>query len=332
MSYRQLSAEERTLIAKGLNQGLSQSEIGRRLGRAPSTVCRELARNHALWNERIYMNTDAQVQALRRRRQARHRRRLDRRALVRYVLRKLTQGWSPQIIAGRLRRAYPHQEHMRLSAETIYRWIYRDEQCGGSLWQWLHSKHRRRQRQVRYGTGRRHRLAGRVGIEQRQLIVATRGRFGDWEGDSIIGRAGKSAIASSLERKSRWLSAAKLSDRGAMSWSAQAIAAFKRLPGRLRRTLTVDNGSEFYRFAMIERAASMRVYFADPYAAWQRGAIENANGILRRYLPKGTDFNRVSHQTLARIVRMINHRPRKCLDYQTPHEVFQRARRIALGM
>ena len=228
MSYRQLNAEERTLIAKGLAQGLSVREIARRLGRAPSTISRELARNHAPWNERIYMNTEAQVQALRRRHRPRHRRRLDRRALVRYVARKLAQGWSPQIIAGRLRRAYPRARHRRVSTETIYRWIYRDRQHGGGLWQWLHSQHRRRHRQVRYGTGRRHRIAGRVGIEQRQGIVATRGRFGDWEGDSVLGRAGKIAIASRLERKSRWLSAVRLKDRGALSWSAQAIAGLRR--------------------------------------------------------------------------------------------------------
>ncbi len=185
---------------------------------------------------------------------------------------------------------------------------------------------------MRYGTGRRYQIRGRVGIEQREAIVATRRRFGDWEGDSILGRRASSAIASCVERKSRWLSAAKLNDRGALSWSAQAIARFKRLPRRLRRTLTVDNGAEFYRFATIERAVSMRVYFAEPYSAWQRGSIENANGILRRYLPKGTDFNLISDQALAKIAHSINHRPRKCLDYQTPHEVFARAKRVALGM
>ena len=192
MSYRQLNAEERTLIAQGLTQGLSQGEIARRLGRP---------------------------------------------ALVRYVARKLAQGWSPQIIAGRIRRAYPRARHRRVSTETIYRWIYRDQQHGGSLWQWLYSRRRRRHPQVRYGSGRRHQIAGRVGIEQRQGIVATRGRFGDWEGDSVLGRAGKSAIASRVERKSRWLSAVRLKDRGALSWSAQAIAGFRRLPASSKRLI-----------------------------------------------------------------------------------------------
>jgi IS30 family transposase len=328
MSYRQLNVEERTLIARFLSEGCTLREISRRLGRSHSTILREIERN-AL-SEDVYLNTEAHARALKRRRQARHRHRWNHRPLVRYVLKKLAQRFSPEIIAGRIKRDYPRQGAMRICSETIYRWIYRDSQRGGSLWQSLATHRRARRRQRRYATGRRYQMAGRVGIEARCVLVARRARFGDWEGDSIVGRAGESAIASQLERKSRWLTARLLRDRSAQSWNDQAVSALRGLPAKLRRTLTVDNGPEFSGFAHIEKALALRVYFADPYAAWQRGSIENANGLLRRYFPKGTNFNLITDQKLARVVRIINHRPRKCLNYQTPHEVFQRALRGAL--
>jgi transposase, IS30 family len=126
--------------------------------------------------------------------------------------------------------------------------------------------------------------------------------------------------------------AAKLTDRTAQSWNDAAATSLGALPATLRRTLTVDNGSEFARFADMQTALGLRVYFADPYSAWQRGANENTNGLLRRYLPKGTDFDQVSQQELANVVDWLNHRPRRCLNYRTPHEVFHQAIRGAVGM
>lgn len=330
MSYRQLNVEERTLIARFLSQGCGLREIGRRLARSHSTISREIERNAR--DQTIYLNTEAQVQALKRRRQVRHQRRLAHRPLVRYVARKLRQRLSPELIAGRIKLDYPRAKDMRICAETIYRWVYRGGQGRSTWWQCLTTERRARRRQVRYGSGRRHAILGRVGIEARAQIVAKRRRFGDWEGDSVVGRGGKSAVATSVERKSRLLHARLLKDRGTRSWTLQLITALKTLPNQLRRTLTVDNGPEFYAFRDIEAALGMHVYFADPYAACQRGSIENANGLLRRYLPKGTDFTQLTPQKLAKIVQLINHRPRKCLNYQTPYEVFQRALRGAFGM
>lgn len=330
MSYRQLNVEERTLIARFLSQRCSLREIGRRLQRSHSTISREIERNS--WDERCYVNTPAHVQALERRRRTRHRRRFAHRPLVRYVFKKLAQRLSPELIAGRIQRDYPREARMRIAPETIYRWVYRDAHQGGSWWQCLTAHRRTRRRQTRYATGRRHRIPGRVGIEARSPLVERRVRFGDWEGDSIVGRAGRSAIASQIERKSRLLHARVLKDRSAQSWNEQIVGALKSLPAKLRRTLTVDNGPEFSAFARIQSALGLNVYFADPYAAWQRGSIENANGLLRRYFPKGTSFSNLTQQKLAKVVRMINHRPRKCLNYQTPNEVFQRALRGALGM
>ena len=190
--------------------------------------------------------------------------------------------------------------------------------------------HKKRRRQRRYGTGRGL-IPGRVSIDKRPDLVATRQRFGDWEGDTVEGAKGSGHITTHVERKSRYLIAAKLTNKAAAVTATAVTSAFRRIPKALRHTLTLDNGKEFARFRDIEKHTGLTVYFADPYSAWQRGTNENTNGLLRRYFPKGLDFRNITQETLASAVKKLNHRPRKCLDYQTPHEVFQEARRGALG-
>ena len=164
----------------------------------------------------------------------------------------------------------------------------------------------------------------------RPAIVARRTRFGDWEGDTVEGAKGKGAIASLVERKSRYLAAAPLSDKSAATMTSEANGALKRVPPALRKTLTVDNGKEFAGFKAIEAQTGLSVYFADPYSAWQRGSNENTNGLLRQYFPKGSDLSCLSRSELASAVKRLNHRPRKCLGYRTPHEVLSNAIRGAL--
>jgi len=330
VAYVQLTLQERYVIAHLRVCKLSYREIGRRLGRHHTTISREVARNNASYPNAVYWYDVAQPKALERRAIARHNRRLSHAPLRRYVQDALYARWSPQMIAGRLRLDYPRDEHMRVSVETLYRWVYRDARHGGQLHTCLCRGHRRRRRQCRYGAGRRH-IPGRVGIELRPEVVALRRRFGDWEADSVIGQRGASAIFTQVERKSRFLLAGKLTDRTAASWNAATLGSMGALPRTLRRTLTVDNGSEFARFTELQRALGLSVYFADPYAAWQRGCNENSNGLLRRYFPKGTDFDSVSEERLAFVVALLNHRPRRCLGYRTSHEVFQRSLRGALG-
>jgi transposase, IS30 family len=330
MAYKQLTADERFCIYQWRVAGWSYREIGRRLGRSHTTIAREVARNQPIPGA-VYWHEHAQQLSNVRRHKSRHARRLSNPKLCRYVYDALMAHWSPQTIAGRLRRDHRNDASMRVSPETIYRWIYRDARQGGHLHSGLRFVRRQRRRQHRYGAGRRH-IPGRVGIEQRPAAVDTRQRFGDWEGDSVIGKAGASAICTQVERKSRYLMAAKLTDRTAQSWNDAAATTLGPLPAALRRTLTVDNGSEFARFAELQTTMGLHVYFADPYSAWQRGANENTNGLLRRYLPKGTDFDEVSEQELANVVHWLNHRPRRCLNYRTPHEVFHQAIRGAVGM
>lgn len=331
MAYTQLTSQERYVIYHLRIFGLSYREIGRRLNRHHTTICREVERNRPRYFASIYWHEWAQTQSSQRRRKPRHERKRDITDLVRYVERSLSADWSPEAIAGRLRIDYPQNKLMRISPETIYRWIYRDASKGGAFYTCLRWQHRKCRAQRRYGTGRGL-IPGRTGIAQRPAIVAQRERFGDWEGDTVEGAKGLGHIASHVERKSRYLVAAKLTNKSAEVMSVASIAAFHRIPRALRMTLTVDNGKEFARFKQIEAQTGLAIYFADPYSAWQRGCNENTNGLLRRYFPKGCDFSAVSDGALAFVVKKLNDRPRKCLGYQTPHEVFLQAKRGALGM
>jgi transposase, IS30 family len=331
MAYTQLTLQERYVIYHLRLFGLTFREIGRRLNRHHTTIGREVERNRPRYFDSVYWHEWAQTQAIQRRCKPRHERKRDISGLVEYVERGLHADWPPEAIAGRLCIDYPQDQRMRISTETIYRWVYRDASKGGLFYTCLRWQHKKCRVQKDYGTGRGL-IPGRTGIAERPAIVALRERFGDWEGDTVEGAKGLGHIASHVERKSRYLVAAKLANKTAEAMASASIAAFHRIPRALRMTLTVDNGKEFARFKQIEMQTGLSIYFADPYAAWQRGCNENTNGLLRRYFPKGCDFSAVSDEALALTVKKLNDRPRKCLDYWTPHEVFLQAKRGALGM
>jgi transposase, IS30 family len=302
----------------------SLRQIGRELGRHHTSISREIARNRPTYaDDAVYWYDAAEHFAKERRHKARHRRRQHGR-LVAYVTTKLNLDWSPEAISGRLKVDYPNDETMRISPETIYRWTYLDSRNKGSLHHHLRRRHKYRRRQKRYGSGRRF-IPGRVSIDLRPPIVATRERFGDWEGDTMEGGKGKGGLATHVERKCRYLLAAKLTDKKAVTMTQQCIKSFRRTPRILRQTLTLDNGKEFMQFKELERKTGLKIYFADPYSAWQRGTNENTNGLLRQYFPKGTDFRNISEKEVAIVVKKLNNRPRKCLNYQTPYEVYCQA-------
>ena len=331
MSYAQLTSEERYVIYHLKLYRLSLREIARRLGRHHSTISREIKRNGPIISTWVYWHQGAHQQALARRKIPRHFRRYAHVPLVRYVERGLRADWSPDVIAASLKQTWPDDTRMRVSIETVYRWVYRDARLGGHLFTCLSRCHKKRRRQHRYGTGRGL-IPGRISIDMRPDLVATRQRFGDWEGDTVEGAKGSGHITTHVERKSRYLIAGKLANKTAAVTAHAVTTAFRKIPAVLRRTLTLDNGKEFARFSDIEKETGLDIYFADPYSAWQRGTNENTNGLLRRYFPKGMDFRTVTQETLAEIVKKLNHRPRKCLGYQTPHEVFMQACRGAVAM
>jgi len=180
---------------------------------------------------------------------------------VDYVEQKLRLDCSPEQIAAKLALDHPGNTAMRVSVETLYRWVYLDARLGGSLYQHLRRRHKWRRRQKRYGSGRRF-LASRVGIEARPAVVGERARFGDWEGDTLAGKRHRSQLATHVERKSRYLLAGKLDDRTADTFASRSVALFTSVPQNLRHTLTLDNGSECARFANIAADTGMEVYFA----------------------------------------------------------------------
>lgn len=235
MSYHHLSENERYVISH-LQYSFSLREIARRLGRHHSTISREFKRAKAEhpWTNYYYDWTHRL--ALKRRRQPRHLKRESHPRLMAYVESKLRLEWSPEEIANRIRLDYPEDDQMRISHETIYRWVYLDGSVGGTLYQHLRRRHKKRRKQRRYGSGNRFK-ADRVSIQQRPQVVATRRRFGDWEGDTVQGKPGTGGMATLVERKSRYLVAAKLKDKKAATLTEKCVKAFGPIPRRMRQNL-----------------------------------------------------------------------------------------------
>jgi IS30 family transposase len=238
-----------------------------------------------------------------------------------YITRRLNRKWSLEQIANRLQLDYPDDLSMRMSTEGIYQWIYREARCGGDEYTQLRRGRKRRRKQAGYGRGRGL-IRGRTPISERPACVSRRERYGDWEGDTVIGKQGTGAIATYVERKCQYLMAMKLSDKRADLLADASARAFRKIKVSLRRTLTVDNGKEFARYDQLQSATGLRIYFADPYSSWQRGCNENMNGLLRQYFPKGSDFRNITQKDVASAVRSLNNRPRKSLNYRTPSEIF----------
>lgn len=335
MPRHQLTTDDRYLIADMHHAGFSKAAIARRIGCHRATVGRELARNRDALGG--YHYESAQRLASQRRTDANRGRDKLRPggALCKYVRSKLREQWSPEEIASRLKLDHPRDPSMRVTHETIYRWVYRRHVAGDRWCEHLRRRRQRRRHRIpgeRKGSGgsSRGQIPGRVGIEHRPAVVNRRGRFGDWEADTLEGAKGTGLIATHVERKSRYTKLGKLADKRADTLVASTCAIFRGLPQKLRRTSTFDNGKEFAGFKRIEDALGMTIYFANPHAPWERGTNENTNGLLRDYFPKGTDFRKVTPARVARVERMMNNRPRKCLNYRTPLEVLNALPGVAL--
>jgi IS30 family transposase len=240
--------------------------------------------------------------------------------LAAYVREKLAQYWSPQQVAGRLKRDFPDDPAMRVSHQTLYDWIAVQKAQGGPWHTFLRQARRRRRK--RYGTREnRGRIVGRVGIEDRPPEVAAKVRPGDWDSDTIAGTGSPACLASHVERVSQYTVLAPLSDGKAASLNAGTIRAFRRHGNLPLLTTTADNGKEFAAHAQLAAALGLRVYFAQPYHSWERGLNENTNGLVRQFFPKGLDLGQVRGQDVRRVERLLNTRPRKTLGYRTPLEV-----------
>ena len=331
--YTHLSAEDRETLSLGLAHGHSLRMMASVLGRSPSTVSRESARNTA--RGRPYRACTAQTQAAARAHQPRRPRKLLAPGLWQYVRTHLAEGCSPEQIAGRLRHAYPADMRKHLSAETIYVALYvlprgalRSELLAA-----LRQARKARRPRAR-GTDRRGQIPNRTQIAARPAEVATRTVPGHWEGDLIKGARHGSAVGTLVERTTRLVLLARMDGTDARSACEGFTKKLRHVPALLRKTLTYDRGKEMARHEWLARRLKIQVFFADPYSPWQRGTNENTNGLLRQYLPKGTDLSGYTQRELNAIAPRLNTRPRTCLDFATPLEVYAQLRHhslVALG-
>lgn len=317
---RQLRAGEREEISRGLARAVSLRQLARQLGRAPSTVSREVRRHGGRASYRAQV---AEAQAWARGCRPKPCKLAGHGRLRRLVARQLSLNWSPQQIAGWLRRRYRGQPAMQVSHETIYRSLF--IQARGLLKREL-LRHLRAGHRYRLRRGMRRRglapqpIPEPISIRERPAEAADRAVPGHWEGDLISGRR-NSHIATLVERRSRYLLLVKVSDRRAPTVARALARKIRRLPRELRRSLTWDRGSELAAHRRFSLATDMPVYFCDPCSPWQRGSNENTNGLLRQYFPKGTELAHHSQRHLDAVARQMNQRPRKTLEFRTPAEV-----------
>lgn len=313
--YRQLTSGERYALSALRKQGCSQAEIGRSLGRDPSTISREVRRNSKDGTGRVYRPSLAADLARWRRSRSRRNQRFGPEDWA-LVVAHLKLEWSPEQISGRLKA----DGRLRMSHETIYRYIWRDKRCGGTRYKLLRQAGKKRRK--RYGAyDSRGRLAGKRHISERPVTVEDRSVVGHWEIDTVLG-AGKPCIVTLVERKIGYVLIGKLKARTVAELNRAAIHIIETAPLPVR-TITADNGTEFHGYKDIEAAIGARFYFATPHHSWERGTSENTNGLIRQYLPKRMSMARLSQADCDSIARKLNTRPRKRLHYRTPRECYE---------
>jgi IS30 family transposase len=316
-----LSLEEREIIARMKHEGSSQTAIAQRLGRNKGTISRELERNKS---RNGYWAVAGQKKAERRRSERLWTPKLKRRELRKYVADGLREFWSPDQIAERSKMEFPDDKKKQISDQAIYDWI-RAEEAAGRHWRRFLRHGKKRPRPENQG-----RIVGATSIEGRPPIVDRRERFGDWEGDTVVGAGRRGGLVTLVERKSGYTMMARVEDLKAVSVCGTAGDLYANVPEVLRKTLTLDNGKEFAEHDHLARKAKLDIYFAKPHCAWQRGTNENTNGLIRQFFPKGTDLASIKPSTVEKVQRLLNNRPRKRLGYKTPCEVLLSRLHVAL--
>jgi IS30 family transposase len=331
--YHRLSFQERLIIQSLWVGGYTKTAIANQLHRHKSTVTREINRwargegnrydaRLAHWNAEQQYSVKHFKEKL-----------TDNTRLRTYVFDKLALRWSPQQIAGRIRIDHPGDQEMTISHEAIYTFIYRRRK--GSLNKRLIKlltlqRTRRRKTYVSRGVSQT-KISDRLSISERPERANDRSQVGHWEGDLMIGAGQGSAIATLVERKTRFTCVIKVGDRKSETVTKAIANRLKELPLSLRRSMTYDNGSEMANHAWLTYTTGTKVYFANPYSSWERGSNENTNGLIRRFFPKSTDFSKVSYRELVDLEHRLNNRPRKVLGYKTPLEAMRKHLRFCNG-
>jgi len=315
-NYKRLSLFEREVLAIGMAKGKSLRDIAKELGRHHSTLSRELTHHHPPKLRETYSpcasNDIAQVF----RRRAGRKRSMDNGTIRQYVEIKIREGWSPELISGRLSIEHPG---LSVSHETIYQYIYEEADY---LVGYLARRHKFRRTKKPYRREKRSPIPNRISIDRRPEVINERKNFGHWESDSIVSSKSERALNVLVERKSRKVMITKLSNRKSATTTAVISSRMICLPVSARRSITYDNGFENRLHETINHQLKTNSFFCNAYHSWEKGSVENINGLIRRYIPKKMDIATVTDDQIRFIENRLNNRPKKCLGYRTPNEAF----------
>ena len=312
--YTQLSLTERELISIYKARGKSINEIGRLINRSASTISRELKRNAPPVHKNYYVGSRAHFRAKTRTSDSHKRPKLKNDLIREYVENKLKLGWSPEQISGRLDLDHPGDT---ISYEAIYQYIYKEQR---ELIKSLPRGHKRRQKRGHSKKHRNSHIPNRLSIENRPEKINSRKDPGHWESDTMGSRLSKAALVVNVERKTRVTMISKINHKTSFNTRDSIIGKLGALPQILRHTITYDNGYENSLHEDVNKALQIKSYFCTPNASWQKGTVENTNGLIRRFFPKKTDFLFISENDVQLVEFLLNTRPRKCLNYLTPYE------------
>ncbi len=317
-NYKQLSCEERDKIAYLRAKGKSITDIARNIRRNKATISRELRRNKSpVYN--VYLANKAHQRAIKRKHLSVQHQRIRNPLIRRYIMKKLKAKWSPELIAGRFTAEHPG---LHVSHEAIYQFIYDKEiYKEHNLVKYLTRAYKKRRLRTHSHRHKNLHIPHRVSIKERPQEVSERKQSGHWEADTIISRRSKPALGIILERTSRRIHLAKLPAKASRPFRSAINRRLSRYPEALRLSITYDNGCENVDHEYTNKVLGTRSYFCEPFHSWEKGSLENAAGIVRRFFPKKTDFALISKEQVKRVENLINNRPRKCLNYQTPNEV-----------
>jgi len=318
MPYEHLNLCDRKVIKKMIGENKTIRAIAKYMGRHPSTISREIKRNKdPYWYHPIH----AHGKAINRRKNAKVRIIDSNINLREHITQELRDKKSPDVISGRLKLTHKNNAKMQISHESIYLWIYEQATKGNNIYTYLARGIKKRHRRLNKNRSRIH-IPDRISIHLRHQSIENRRVIGHWEGDTITGKGHQGYIATLVERKSFFLAAGLMIDKRPETCNRAILEAYGDVDNKSVKTITFDNGSEFYLHKDLQEALECSVYFADPYSAWQRGINEHTNGLIRKYFPKNMNFKNLTQNDVDEVVCKLNNMPRKSLGYRTPYEVF----------
>jgi len=318
----ELTFYDRQMLEHWLRSSQSLREISRVMKRVHTILSREIRRNG---ENREKYRADTAQRLHEKRKHKQHKGKLDKhQELKEYIVEGLKKEWSPDVIAGRLKNDRPKElKGKTISHESIYHYIYNKDGRYEGLYKYLRQgQSKRHKRHTRKGS--KLAITERISIHARPAVVRERTRFGDWESDSVIFSNQRTALSVQSERKSKLIRMHKVVSKTAEETKYALIKTIESLPSEMFKTMTFDNGGEGAKHAEIRREYGLETYFCDPFASWQKGGVENANKLIRQYLPRSTDLSKLTDRDIYEIQEKLNDRPRRCLGYRSPNEVINR--------